>query len=395
MRLAPALQQASWETASLGYLVTTRYGHPFASGKFNADGVGVPIVRIRDVLPNRIQTWAAESPPRSAWVEDGDLVVGMDGDFNHVLWNGGRAALNQRVCALDAGPRLDLGYLSYVISFPLQTINDTVHYTTVKHLSFGDLLREQVPVPPLEVQRRIADYLDTEVARIDTLIAKNEHAAKLVEERRVAYIERAFWAPEWPRRGLAYVCDPSRPIRYGIVLPGPSVDDGVPLIKGGDVHRQTLGQGTDCMVSRDVEAGHRKSRVEPGDLVYTIRGSYGDVAAVPESMPMANVTQDVARIAPRDVSRDWLLYALDAPSARSFADIVATGATIKGVNIGDLRSMPVPVPDEVVQRRLVEEADDVTSRLRATHDRLAEQRELLRERRRALVTAAVTGEIEV
>jgi type I restriction enzyme, S subunit len=116
---------------------------------------------------------------------------------------------------------------------------------------------------------------------------------------------------------------------------------------------------------------------------------------VPPNLPVANLTQDVARIAPMGVEPGWLRICLQAPWARSWADQVARGATIRGVNIEDLRRLRIPVPDRSEQRRRVDAASEVLDHLDETRRLVQHQQQLLRERRQALVTAVVTGELGV
>ena len=127
----------------------------------------------------------------------------------------------------------------------------------------------------------------------------------------------------------------------------------------------------------------------------SIRGSFGAVAEVPSELTGANITQDSARVSPGDgIDGDYLRYALMSPSVRSQLRAVVTGATIRGVNIRDLRRVKVPVPKGPQQRVIVKELDDLdqqTARLRSLLDR---QLAVIREHRESLVTAAVTGQLD-
>jgi type I restriction enzyme, S subunit len=270
--------------------------------------------------------------------------------------------------------------------------------TSQWELSRGAFAELRLPLPPLETQRRIAEMLDVETARIDTLIAKNQRVLELLDFRMKRLIETVVYdagadATDTP---LHYLCDPQRPIRYGIVLPGPDVDEGVPLIKGGDVHGHTLREGTQCRVAHDIEERHPQSRVRSGDIVYAIRGSFGDVDLVPGGLDGANITQDVARIAPATrVEPTWLLYALRAPGTLAQAVKTSRGATISGVNIENLRKFRVPVPTYEVQKAVAARLADHEQRMNRLAAEVSRQQGLLRTRRQALVTAAVTGQIDV
>ena len=379
-------------TAALRRLVTTKYGHAFSSEAFNSEGMGVPVIRIRDILPGRVQTWAEERPDTRAWVNDGDVVIGMDGDFNHTLWRGGPAAMNQRVCSLEAGPRMNTRFLNYVISYPLRVINETVHHTTVKHLSFAELLAERVPVPPLAAQQQIADYLDAETARIDALIAKKEQLADLAQLR--ADAEAEFLLDRFDDVPLQHLTDPKRPTVYGIVQAGPNDPDGVPYVKSGDV--ADLGRRELSKTATSIHRQYVRSHVRPGDIVVAMRASIGALAVVPPSLPEANLTQGTARIAPdAGVDGRWLYQSLRLRRVQDEMDVRAVGSTFRTLNIWDLRRIGVPTPPADEQEQLAEAVEAIRRRADALARKLVGQVNLLREHRQALITAAVSGELEV
>src|ERR1700748_1601824 len=93
------LVQASpqWPRVALGRVATILNGFPFKSEYFT-NGAGDPLIRIRDVTADASDTRYAGPQVEGYWVEPGDLVVGMDGDFNSRLWTAERGLLNQRVC---------------------------------------------------------------------------------------------------------------------------------------------------------------------------------------------------------------------------------------------------------------------------------------------------------
>ncbi|MBX6330922.1 MAG: restriction endonuclease subunit S [Gemmatimonadaceae bacterium] len=281
----------------------------------------------------------------------------------------------------------------------------------------GDAIRVGVfAMPPEPEQRAIAAFLDRETARIDALVAKKERLIELLQEKRTALITRAVtkgldpsvpmkdsgveWLGEipahWEVKRLWHLTPSRRRIMYGIVLPGPNVQDGVPLVKGGDVSPERLRLDRLNRVSREIEAGYARSRLRGGDLVYAIRGSIGEVAMVPDELTGANITQDAARIAyTSETYGPWLLYALRSRAAFAQLEAGALGAAIRGINIRDLKraSLAVPPPDE--QRAIADFLDRETSRIDALITKVRDAIDRLKELRTALISAAVTGKIDV
>nr|WP_255772088.1 MULTISPECIES: restriction endonuclease subunit S [Halorhodospira] len=183
---------------------------------------------------------------------------------------------------------------------------------------------------------------------------------------------------------------------YGIVLPGPHVDGGVPIIKGGDVAADRLDPKKLSRTSPEIESNYERSRLAPGDIVYSIRGSIGEAECVPSQLENANLTQDAARISPRStVHNQWLLHCVQSKPVFAQLEAGAVGATIRGINIKDLKRAKIPVPPPFEQEELAEHLGAQTRGLDLLVQQVEKQNNILAERRSALISAAVTGKIDV
>ena len=198
----------------------------------------------------------------------------------------------------------------------------------------------------------------------------------------------------WDIQRLDRLTEPQRPIRYGIVLPGPHVDNGVPIIKGGDVRPERLKLDTLSRTTQEIDAAHSRSRLRAGDIVYSIRGSFGDVELVPPELDGINLTQDAARIAPvNEVDHEWLLLTLKSDAVLMQLAAGAIGATIKGINIHDLRRAILPLPPRAEQVALRLWLNGRVAEIDRLGDLILNSSMLLEEYRAALITAAVTGQL--
>lgn len=150
-------------------------GFPFNSGQFNNDGRGLPLIRIRDLLQSKIETFYDGEFSSEFLIEENDILIGMDGDFHIVRWkNKSKALLNQRIMkiAQKEGALIDINYF-YFFLFPfLKEIWDKTTATTVKHLSTYDISEAWVEFPIVSVQKKIAKILST----TDEVIEKNQAA---------------------------------------------------------------------------------------------------------------------------------------------------------------------------------------------------------------------------
>lgn len=172
-----------WPRVPLGEVARVINGFAFQSKYFSPDA-GTPLVRIRDVVKGSSNTRYSGPVPDGYAVENGDLLVGMDGDFNSAYWQGGTALLNQRVCKIVPDETLlRTKFLGYALPAYLKLINDHTSSVTVKHLSSRTLQALPIPLPALQAQ-------DAIVARLDELfdeIASGEGAMTRAHRRLSTY----------------------------------------------------------------------------------------------------------------------------------------------------------------------------------------------------------------
>lgn len=179
----------------------------------------------------------------------------------------------------------------------------------------------------------------------------------------------------WGRALLEDVTDAERVVRYGILKPGPEFEGGVPVVKVRDYPNGKILVDGLRRTSPEIDEKYARSRIRPGDLLLSIRGTYGRACQVPPELTVANITQDSARIVPVDgLDARYMLHYLRSPAAGHYFDGVARGVAVKGVNIGDLRKLPVPVPPLPEQRRIVAAIEEHFSRLDVAEEGLRRSR---------------------
>lgn len=179
-----------WDTTKIGHHVDLINGFPFSSEHFsNSDGI--PLIRIRDLGNESTEAYFRGKPDTDFRVQSGDIVIGMDGDFEVDRWSGKPALLNQRLCCLKTHDSLDKRFLYYSLPAPLDVINDLTHSTTVKHLSSKQVRRIEICYPPLEVQRKIGEKLEVEMANLDRLAERIRRAIERLQKYRSALITAA------------------------------------------------------------------------------------------------------------------------------------------------------------------------------------------------------------
>jgi type I restriction enzyme, S subunit len=136
-----------WEVGSIYIATEVIYGAPFASAKFNFDGIGKPLIRIRDLAGESPGVYTAEEHPKGYLVKPGDIVVGMDGEFRAYLWGGVESWLNQRVSGFKPRAGFSSPFVLHSIVGLLAGVEATETATTVIHLGKNDIDRFKIIVP--------------------------------------------------------------------------------------------------------------------------------------------------------------------------------------------------------------------------------------------------------
>jgi type I restriction enzyme S subunit len=158
----------------------------------------------------------------------------------------------------------------------------------------------------------------------------------------------------WKIATLEEVTDPVRTISYGILKPGPDIVDGVPYVRVVNMREGQIAVRDLRHTSYSIAKQYARTRLVPGDVLISIRGTYGKVAIVPAELDGANITQDTARLAFMEgIDPKFAALYLQTREVQSYLKQVARGVAVKGVNIRDLRATPFPVPPLAEQQRIV------------------------------------------
>lgn len=173
-------QSSAVAETRLGDVARLINGMPYDSKHFGPDGTR--LVRIRDILGSRDQVHYNGPNLTPHRVTPGTLLVGMDGDFNVARWPGPDALLNQRVLAI-ATDQLSGKWIEYCLPSVLEITNDLTYATTVKHLSSAQVRAFRLPWPSAGQRQQILEYLDHETAEIDAFISELEQMREWLEER--------------------------------------------------------------------------------------------------------------------------------------------------------------------------------------------------------------------
>ena len=356
-----------WGKHRLGELVEILSGFAFDSEKFGDSGE-MPIVRIRDVVRGRSSTFYNGEYDKKYVLRDGDMLIGMDGEFNLAKWQGGPAVLNQRVCRIAASNgSLDDGYLFRFLPAALKAIEDVTPYVTVKHLSVKTIRDIEIPLPPLAEQRRIAEVLD----RAEALRAKRRAAlAQLDSLTQSLFLDLLRQAGKDVATvsiedGMEAIID------YRGKSPT-KTESGVPLVTARVVKGGELLEPNEFIAEEDYDDWMRRGFPKAGDVLFTTEAPLGEVAQLDGRKVALAQRLLVLRGKPSLLDNTFLMHAMTAQVVRDQINARATGSTVRGIRQRELRKVMLPVPPIPLQREFARRVTAVEALKTAQRASLAE-----------------------
>lgn len=169
-----------WKVGSPYEYVKVVYGAPYKSAKFNDNGEGLPLIRIRDLKDCNPQFYTPEILPQTEYVNMGDIVAGMDAEFVPHIWKGNTGLLNQRVCKLmPQQTSISNLFVLYLMKPELEFVQSYKTGTTVSHLGKADIDKFVVVLPPLKVVEECSKILDSILQRIKNISAESRTLSTL------------------------------------------------------------------------------------------------------------------------------------------------------------------------------------------------------------------------
>lgn len=367
--------------------------------------------------------WFTKSELKSLDLRQGDVVV-VEGGAGY-----GRSAVIERdmpgwgfqnsiirvrpFAGIADGRYLDYALQEALVRGRIDLVTSTA---TLPHFTADKVSKFELPSLPEPKQRAIADYLDHETAQIDALVEKQGELIRRLVERRLAVITRTALrglqreqggSHDVSRWGSSLAVEPwlsKMPVSWGLVrfktvclpreernMAGTEVMLSL-TVKGQLIHRSAMAvqqNPSDVSIPRYFVA-------RPGDLVVNPMWLIGGAIGVSDKRGAVSPDYRVFEIS--DVLDPWYLHAVlrSAPYFDQYKLYTRSNTTFdRRIKQNDLDNLPLPVPPIEVQRAIVEYVRQQIAGIDALIAKAAEHIALAKERRSALITAAITGQIDV
>lgn len=298
----------------------------------------------------------------------------------------------------------------------INEINSSTYGSKMPRASWDFIGQIPVPFMPYEESKKIAQFLDHETAKIDQLIEKQQTLIELLKEKRQAVISHAVtkgldpkvkmkdsgveWLGEVPEHwGVTAISKITDKITNGYV--GPTRDilvpEGIPYVQATHIKKGRVNFDEAYFVREKWSNEHSKSILKKGDVLIVQTGAgTGDIGTVSESEEGFNCHALIILQPKKNlILGEYLAYVLQSDYGFSILYSIRTGGMHPHLNCGEVKFVKVPVPNDEEQKNILVFIKNKISQFELLIQKAEQQIELMKERRSALISAAVTGKIDV
>ena len=335
-----------------------QYGYAFDSKCFTEDSSYPQLVRIRDVKRGYSETYYSGNYPEEYILSEGDLLIGMDGEFNIARWKCSGALLNQRVCKLTTKVGTNEEYLRFAMLKSLKEIEQRTAFVTVKHLSAKELNKLELDVPELTKQDKIADTL----SRLERVIeARKEELEKLDELIKARFVE-LFGDPDnneksWDIDKMEHLCEVGSSKR---IYQNEQSMEGAPFLRISDLVNRIDTGSKKCdlyiPIEKFAELKEQGLVPRPGDILLTARGTLGRCYIVQSDDEFYFQDGMITWLSNYDrrITALYISYLFEMPGFRKQIDALQAGSTVAYMSISMTKKLNIMVPPIELQNQFAD-----------------------------------------
>ena len=255
----------------------------------------------------------------------------------------------------------------------------------IPHIYFRDYGERIVKVTEdINEQQSIVDYLDSAFAKIDAMKANAEKALNEAKALFQASLKEMLEPKEgWNESELKDIVDEKCPISYGIVQQGDHVEGGIPVVRPVDLNRKYItANGLKC-TTESISSSYKRTILRGDEILLGVRGTTGIIGIATEELNGCNVNRGVVPLFFKDtICRDFIFYEMLSPAIQAVFAEKTTGATLKQINIKDLRTIVFSYPIIEIQQSIVDTLDSLKSkvdRLQENYDKISQECDALKQ----------------
>lgn len=337
----------------------------------------------------------------------GTLLVAMYGSIGKTAVTGVACATNQAIAYCVPHPGIDLRYLHRAVQWVKPALIAQGQGGAQQNISQGILKAQTVPLAPEREQKRIADKLDTILTRVDAVNTRLARVAPILKRFRQSVLSAATagrltedWrttrgSPQAEKTTLQSICQQHRVITYGVVKLGDETPGGTPCLRTSNVRWLRFELEGMKLIHPALSAEYKRTVLCGGEVLVNVRGTLGGVAVATSEMAGWNVSREVAVVPVDQKTADPAFIALWIASedCQRWLTGVTKGVAYTGINIEDLRTLPLELPSKEEQAEIVRRVETLFAFADRLEARLQTAQTATERLTPALLAKAFRGEL--
>lgn len=364
----------SWTTAPLDELLAAIVGGgtPSKSKASYFQGT-IPFMTVKDMHVRFIEdtqdhiTQEALDDSASTLIPADTLVVATRMSLGKIARPKVAVAINQDLKALFLNVGIDKTYMEYAWRSQESQIQAMGTGTTVKGIRLDDIRGLELAVAPSAEQIRIADQLDELLTRVQTCNDRFDAIPELLKRFRKSILTNAIsgkittdWRQEngdyeWPITTLESICASDRVITYGVVKLGDEMPNGTPCLRTSNVRWLHFELEGIKRISSRISQEYARTILLGEEVLVNVRGTLGGVAVVQAEMKGWNVSREIAvlPVSPSIANSEFVAFWVGSEASQKWLAKMEKGVAYVGINIEDLRMLPIKLPSLLEQTEIV------------------------------------------
>ncbi|MCG5220599.1 restriction endonuclease subunit S [Streptosporangium soli] len=398
----------------LGFISKLQTGFTVHGGRdLDGDVVTRPYLRVANVQAGQVSLddITEISVPREmanrSTLRAGDVLMTEGGDLDKLgrgtVWQDeipGCLHQNHVFAIRPDSSKLNANYLAWVT----QSLHGRCYFestgsrtTNLASTNSSKIMSFPIPLPDLDLQKRIADFLDSECYRLNRLTEALHRQIELLDSREDSVLHELTSLSNTSVTRIKHVVRrlTSGPRGWGELIS----DFGVPFIRITNIPRRGIALSLDDLAYANSPAGpeRERTRTRAGDVLVSITADIGSVGIIDTHTTNGNVSQHVCllRVDESICHPRWLAYAIKAPAVNRALKMISYGGTKVGLGLSEIAEAIIPLPSLTTQDRQIKLIDEALAWNESLRDQLTKKATLISERKQALITAAVTGQVDV
>lgn len=326
---------------------------------------------------------------------EGTVCLSRTASVGYVTIMGRPMATSQDFVNWVCSDKLDPHFLQYLLIYEKPSLakfsSGAVHQT----IYFPEVKAFHICMPSVAEQRRIVAVLDEAFAAIDTATGNAEKNIGNARSLFESYLNEAFGHLSSDMVPLEVLCDPKRVITYGVIKLGEHTNAGVPCLRTSNVRWLRIDTEGMKRITNELSQEYKRTILSGGEVLVNVRGTLGGVAVATPDMRGWNVSREVAVVPPDStkVTAEYLAYWIGTHSSQSWLSGVEKGVAYSGINIADLRTLPVPLLPLSRQQEIVAKLNELSEVTRFAEDTYRRKVASLGFLKRSILQRAFAGEL--